>query len=144
MTADLDEFALAKLAREMAMNIRPYKAVFEDFNISEEDYYEIAKNEFYIRAKEQFALEWNSALSVNERVKLIRSLHMRKARRETGLFVAEGASLLVTARDAGWKPRMLVFLAGSARPHEPSRCRRVGECSSFRSAVTVAGASLCP
>jgi RNA methyltransferase, TrmH family len=50
----------------------------------------------------------------NERVKLIRSLHMRKARRDTGLFVAEGASLLVTARDAGWKPRILVFLAGSA------------------------------
>ena len=39
---------------------------------------------------------------------------MRKARRETGLFVAEGASLLVTARDAGWKPKILVFLAGSA------------------------------
>jgi TrmH family RNA methyltransferase len=50
----------------------------------------------------------------NERVKLIRSLHMRKARRESGLFVAEGASLLVTARDAGRKPRILVFLAGSA------------------------------
>jgi RNA methyltransferase, TrmH family len=50
----------------------------------------------------------------NERVKLIRSLHMRKVRRQTGLFVAEGTSLLVTARDAGWKPRILVFLAGSA------------------------------
>jgi RNA methyltransferase, TrmH family len=49
----------------------------------------------------------------NERVKLIRSLEMRKARRETGLFVAEGASVLVTAREAGWAPRMLVFLAGS-------------------------------
>ena len=51
----------------------------------------------------------------NERVKLIRSLEMRKARRETGLFVAEGASVLVTAREAGWAPRMLVFLAGSAQ-----------------------------
>ena len=50
----------------------------------------------------------------NERVKLIRSLEMRKVRRETGLFVAEGASVLVMARDAGWTPRMLVFLAGSA------------------------------
>ena len=50
----------------------------------------------------------------NERVKLIRSLEMRKIRRETGLFVAEGASVLVTAREAGWAPRMLVFLAGSA------------------------------
>jgi TrmH family RNA methyltransferase len=50
----------------------------------------------------------------NERVKLIRSLEMRKARRETGLFVAEGASVLVTARDAGWAPKMLVHLAGTA------------------------------
>ena len=50
----------------------------------------------------------------NDRVKLVRSLEMRKARRDTGLFVAEGASVLVAARDAGWKPHMLVFKAGSA------------------------------
>ncbi len=50
----------------------------------------------------------------NERVKLIRSLEMRKVRRETNLFVAEGVSVLVMARDAGWVPRMLVFLTGSA------------------------------
>lgn len=50
----------------------------------------------------------------NERVKLIRSLEMRKVRRETGLFVAEGASVLIMAKDAGWTPKMLVFLAGSA------------------------------
>ncbi len=50
----------------------------------------------------------------NERVKFIRSLEMRKVRRETGLFVAEGASVLVAARDAGWQPQTLVFLAGSA------------------------------
>lgn len=51
----------------------------------------------------------------NERVKLIRSLEMRKVRRETGLFVAEGASVLLMARDAGWTPKMLVFLAGTER-----------------------------
>jgi TrmH family RNA methyltransferase len=55
----------------------------------------------------------------NERVKLIRSLEMRKVRRETGLFVAEGASVLVTAREAGWTPKMLVFLAGSAQAGVP-------------------------
>jgi RNA methyltransferase, TrmH family len=49
----------------------------------------------------------------NERVKLIRSLEMRKARRETGLFVAEGTSLLLTAREAGFLPSILVFLAAS-------------------------------
>jgi TrmH family RNA methyltransferase len=34
----------------------------------------------------------------NDRVKAIRALEMRKVRKETGLFVAEGAALLVTAR----------------------------------------------
>jgi TrmH family RNA methyltransferase len=36
-------------------------------------------------------------------------------RRETGLFVAEGTSVLATARDAGWVPKILAFLAGSAQ-----------------------------
>jgi TrmH family RNA methyltransferase len=63
----------------------------------------------------------------NERVKLIRSLEMRKARRETGLFVAEGASVLVTAREAGWRPRMLAFLAGSARSGVPRGLLAWGE-----------------
>lgn len=44
----------------------------------------------------------------NDSVKLIRSLDMRKTRRETGLFVAEGTSVLMTAREYGWPPRMLV------------------------------------
>jgi RNA methyltransferase, TrmH family len=49
----------------------------------------------------------------NESVKLIRSLEMRKVRRETGLFVAEGASVLITARDNGWVPETLVCGPGS-------------------------------
>ena len=50
----------------------------------------------------------------NERVKLIRSLEMRKARRDSGLFLAEGVSVLATAREAGWGPRMLAVLSGAA------------------------------
>jgi len=50
----------------------------------------------------------------NDRVKAIRALEMRKARKETGLFVAEGTSLLVTARDNGFVPKTLVYRAGSA------------------------------
>jgi TrmH family RNA methyltransferase len=34
---------------------------------------------------------------------------MRKVRRETELFVAEGASVLVMARENAWQPRTLVF-----------------------------------
>jgi TrmH family RNA methyltransferase len=47
----------------------------------------------------------------NEHVKFIRSLDMRKVRRETGLFSVEGASLIVTARDNGWLPRTLLYAA---------------------------------
>ncbi len=50
----------------------------------------------------------------NDRVKAIRALEMRKVRKETGLFVAEGASLLVTARDNGFIPETLVYQAGTA------------------------------
>lgn len=51
----------------------------------------------------------------NDRVKAIRALEMRKVRKETGLFVAEGTSLLVTARDHGFVPETLVYKAGSAQ-----------------------------
>lgn len=50
----------------------------------------------------------------NDRVKAIRALEMRKERKETGLFVAEGASLLITARDNGFAPETLVYQAGAA------------------------------
>ncbi len=49
----------------------------------------------------------------NERVKAIRALEMRKERKETGLFVVEGTSILITAREMGFKPETLVYLAGS-------------------------------
>ncbi len=54
----------------------------------------------------------------NDSVKLIRSLDMRKARRETGLFVAEGTSVLISAREAGWEPAMLV--AGPGAQENPA------------------------
>jgi TrmH family RNA methyltransferase len=55
----------------------------------------------------------------NERVKAIRALEMRKVRKETGLFVAEGASILITARDRGFRPETLVYRAGSVTGAAP-------------------------
>lgn len=48
----------------------------------------------------------------NERVKFVRSLRMRKARAETGLFLADGVSVVITAREQGWTPNILVYAAG--------------------------------
>jgi hypothetical protein len=67
---DLDELQLAKLAREMAMNIRNYKDIFADFGIDENDYVRIQRNEFYRKVKEQFTVEWNSAVSTEERLRI--------------------------------------------------------------------------
>lgn len=49
----------------------------------------------------------------NARVKAIRALDMRKVRRETGLFVAEGGSLLIAGREAGYIPESVVYLGDS-------------------------------
>ncbi|MEQ1578575.1 MAG: RNA methyltransferase [Hyphomicrobium sp.] len=45
----------------------------------------------------------------NDRIKAIRALDMRKERKETGLFVAEGASILITGRQHGFAPQTLVY-----------------------------------
>jgi TrmH family RNA methyltransferase len=50
----------------------------------------------------------------NDRIKAIRALEMRKARKETGQFVVEGAALIVTAREHGHIPKTLVFQTGTA------------------------------
>lgn len=68
--ADLDELMLAKLARELVMNIRNYKLVFADYGIDENDYCEIEKNEFFRKVKEQYAIEWNSCASTENRLKI--------------------------------------------------------------------------
>ncbi|MDP9085491.1 MAG: RNA methyltransferase [Pseudomonadota bacterium] len=53
----------------------------------------------------------------NDTVKLIRSLRDRKARRESGLFLAEGLRILAEARDSGLIPEIIAFApAGAAHP----------------------------
>ena len=48
----------------------------------------------------------------NDRVKMIRSLDLHKERKKEGLFVVEGASIILTARAAGFSPSILVYGAG--------------------------------
>ncbi len=50
----------------------------------------------------------------NPTVKAVRALDMRKVRRETGQFVAEGASVLMTAREHGWRPQTLLYQPDAA------------------------------
>lgn len=51
----------------------------------------------------------------NATVKLLRSLRDKKARREQGLFLAEGLRILAEARDSGRLPEIVAFSAEGAR-----------------------------
>ncbi len=47
----------------------------------------------------------------NETVKSVRALHLRKAREESGLFLAEGLKIVAEAVDLGFAPRILLHSA---------------------------------
>ncbi len=48
----------------------------------------------------------------NQVIKSLRSLHDRKRRKQSGLFLAEGARIVTEAIDLGWAVRSLIFLEG--------------------------------
>ncbi|WP_245944028.1 TrmH family RNA methyltransferase [Acuticoccus kandeliae] len=48
--------------------------------------------------------------TANPIIKAARALHQRKARAESGLFLAEGHKLILDALEVGWKPEMIIAL----------------------------------
>jgi RNA methyltransferase, TrmH family len=67
----------------------------------------------------------------NPLIKTLKSLHLKKGRAETGLFLAEGARLAIEAAELGaWPDTLLFTLAALDRPHvrrliEEAETRRV-------------------
>jgi len=107
--ADLDETDMIKLASELVKNIRPYKQVFADFGIDENDYYELEKNPFFVRVKEHFTLEWNSIASTADRNKVksmagfehLLPIAIRKAQAEDTPLAATAGLMGTLAKVAG-------------------------------------------
>ena len=52
----------------------------------------------------------------NATVKAVRALHMRKAREETKLFLAEGLKVITEGVELGHAPKTLLFGPGSDHP----------------------------
>ncbi|MBK6705618.1 MAG: hypothetical protein IPG56_18870 [Caulobacteraceae bacterium] len=66
----------------------------------------------------------------NPQIKTLKSLHLKKGRAETGLFLAEGARLAVEAADLGVWPEILLFSPAALARSGPradcaGRARRV-------------------
>lgn len=58
------------------------------------------------------------ASAANPQIKALKSLHLKKGRAETGLFLAEGARSAIEAADLGVWPEVLAYApAALARPH---------------------------
>jgi TrmH family RNA methyltransferase len=60
----------------------------------------------------------------NETVKAVRALHLKKARAETGLFLAEGLKIVAEAVDRGCAPKILMH--GEAAADHPALRRAAG------------------
>ena len=78
-----------------------------------------------------FFARWSAAVSrapitslANPTVKAVRALHMRKAREETGLFLAEGLKIVTEAVELGRAPRILLYGAEAAAHPLLRRARR--------------------
>jgi hypothetical protein len=68
---DFDEVTLAKLARERAMNVKNVFALFKEYDITEEQYYElVAHNPYFKRLLDQYTLDWNATTSTADRLKI--------------------------------------------------------------------------
>ena len=62
---------LAKLAREMAMDVKERTVILQDFKLSETQYdFLEANNEFYKAALHAACIEWHAPLSTQERIKV--------------------------------------------------------------------------
>lgn len=66
----MSPFDLAKLAREIAMDIKELDIVLGFYHLTLEQYAEVCKIPFFKRALENSTQEWNSALSTHERMKI--------------------------------------------------------------------------
>ena len=62
---------LTTLAREMAIEVRDPVLVLAEYKITQAQYeVHVLTNEFYKRALEAYCIEWRSALSTNQRIKV--------------------------------------------------------------------------
>lgn len=61
---------LASLAREVAMDIRELKDILPDYKLSQAQYDRLLAHPFYEKALHAVTIEWNSALSTHQRIKI--------------------------------------------------------------------------
>jgi hypothetical protein len=76
----MDEAAMARLAREIAMNIRPVADILDDYGLDEQAFYELdTRNAFFRKVRNEFAVEWNATTSATDRVRAVSAAYLEQA-----------------------------------------------------------------
>jgi hypothetical protein len=100
---------LAALAREVAMDIKPLPDILKVYRLSEDDYLKISKIPFYAKALETAAIEWNSALSTHDRIRIEAAAIMEDAMPGLSARMKSRDEALPAAIEAG---KLFAKLAG--------------------------------
>lgn len=98
---NLSQTGLAKLAREVAMQIRELPDVLTSFGLTSTQYEQIKVIPFYRRTLELLTVEWNSALSGPERARLISAAILEEALPVLGARMCSTSENLNAAVETG-------------------------------------------
>lgn len=112
---ELSNYDLAKLAREIAMNIKPLDAVLSLYKITPEQYEKIKVHEFFARALDQFIIEWNSAKSVHDRIRIESAIILEDAMPGLAGRMAKESESLASVVETG---KLLANLSGIGKEKE--------------------------
>lgn len=103
---------MAKLALELVMNMRERALVLKDYGLTEEDFnVHIAPNPFFQKVLDAYTIEWNGALSTEQRLKVEAAVTMEHGMmgiaarmndpEETLTSVVEAAKLFIKIAGVG-------------------------------------------
>ena len=76
---NITDFQLAKLANEVAMDIRSVEEILPDYGLTLAQYELVQKIPFFSDTLAQYQLEWKSAKSVHERLRLQSAIMLEEA-----------------------------------------------------------------
>ena len=109
----LTPMGLAALAREVAMDIKELPEILKFYKLTDATYADICKIPFYARALEVALIEWNSALSTPDRIKIEAAATLEDALHGLGARMKNKDEAFPAAIEAG---KLFAKIAGLGEP----------------------------
>lgn len=117
----LDSFDLAKLAREVVMNLRPLPEILEPFKLTVEQFDQLKENADFKRIFDSMLIEWHSATNTEKRIKVGAAVLLEEALPSLGARMISAKEDLKDAVETG---KLFAKIAGVG---EGERSAGIGE-----------------